>query len=247
MKELNYRDIELAPDATHYLHQGKRIFPHLEIEEGLKFHSEGLAAVKILKKYLDGDQYYIWKHINTRGEFYYQAQYHRTFGYYFGKAAVNDFGWNCFHIDTAGKRVYNENYTWVGNYQQDKVVVRAEEAYFHLDGNGRRYYEQNYIYAGDYKDGFAVVKMANGYYNHIDLNGHLQYENSHFLDLGVFHKGIATARDEQGYYHTDRKGNALYKERYMQVEPFYNGAALVTNFDYSRLVIAENGDWILSV
>jgi hypothetical protein len=247
MSGLSYRDIELAPAADGYLYKGQPIFSHLDIEEGLKFHSEGLAAVKILKKHLDGDRYYIWKHINTAGNFIYPEQYQRVFGYYFGKAAVNDFGGNCFHINTAGKRVYDDNYTWAGNYQQDKVVVRADKLYFHLDKNGQRYYNDEYIYAGDYKDGFAVVKMSDGYYNHIDLNGHLQYENSHFLDLGVFHKNIATARDERGYHHTDKNGRALYKERYMQVEPFYNGAALVTNFDHSRLIIAENGDWILSL
>ncbi len=258
METLNYKNIILSDDSSYYLYQNERIFPHLELIEGLKFHSEGLAAVKLLKKtpnlltkqpdlaekQANPSQNYIWKHINIAGNFIYPQAYQRVFGYYDSKAAVTDFEGDSFHIDTKGERAYTQNYSWVGNYQQERVVVRLAKDYFHLNNDGERYYTENYLYVGDYKDGAAAVKLQNGYYNHINLSGERLYTDKKFLDLGVFHKNIATARDEKGYFHTDKAGDGLYSQRYLQIEPFYNGVALVTNFDYSRLLINEAGERI---
>jgi hypothetical protein len=68
-----------------------------------------------------------------------------------------------------------------------------------------------------------------------------------FIDLGVFHKGFATAKDTNGWYHIDIQGNEVYKQRYQIVEPFYNGFALVTDFDGNKLIINEKGEKVLCV
>ena len=68
-----------------------------------------------------------------------------------------------------------------------------------------------------------------------------------FLDLGIFHKSFATAKDEYGWFHIDTQGNAVYKERYLIIEPLYNGFALVTNHDNKKLIIDELGDVVLRI
>jgi len=68
-----------------------------------------------------------------------------------------------------------------------------------------------------------------------DLNG------NYFLNLGVFHKGFATAKDENGWFHINKEGTAAYSERYWSMEPFYNVLALVAVFRGNRIIINEVG------
>ena len=63
-----------------------------------------------------------------------------------------------------------------------------------------------------------------------------------FLDLGPFHKGIATARDSSGWFHIDRNGNAVYERRFRAVEPYYNGTARVELFSDALAIIDERGN-----
>jgi hypothetical protein len=78
-------------------------------------------------------------------------------------------------------------------------------------------------------------------YDGNDLNGKL------FNDLGVYHKSYATAKDEIGWFHIDKEGNELYKERYVFIEPFYNGYAIVENKNYKKLIVDENGKIIFYI
>ena len=68
-----------------------------------------------------------------------------------------------------------------------------------------------------------------------------------FLDLDVFHKNYARARDEQGWHHVDIHGQPLYQDRYRNVEPFYNGQARVEGFDGSLSVIGEMGETLVEL
>ena len=108
-------------------------------------------------------------------------------------------------------------------------------------------YSDNYRYVGDFKDGYACVKLPeSGMFIHIDGKGNT-LNGKRFIDLGVFHKGFATAKDTNGWYHIDIQGNEVYKQRYQIVEPFYNGFALVTDFDDNKLIINEKGEKVLCV
>jgi hypothetical protein len=59
--------------------------------------------------------------------------------------------------------------------------------------------------------------------------------------LGVFHKNYATAKDKNGWFHINKNGNELYKERYLMIEPFYNGFSLVETFKSKKQIIDEKG------
>ncbi|HVK71197.1 MAG TPA: methyltransferase, partial [Polyangium sp.] len=67
------------------------------------------------------------------------------------------------------------------------------------------------------------------------------------VDLDVFHKGFARARDEAGWMHVDRRGRAVYTRRFAAVEPFYNGQARVERLDGGLDVIDEQGDTIVEL
>ncbi|QFZ55361.1 methyltransferase [Oceanihabitans sp. IOP_32] len=233
---MNWKDIQVSDDSTHFVFDGKPIFDKTFIEV-LKFHSPGLAPV------LDGSGAY---HIDKSGKGLYQNRYSRTFGFYCNRASVIDNNlW--FHINEKGNKVYSANYLWTGNYQENICTVRnADNQYFHIDLNGNRIYKQSYIYAGDYKDGIACVKSEDSLYRHIDNKGKFINDKS-FIDLGIFHKNFATAKDKDGWFHIDKNGNELYKERYLTVEPFYNGFALVTTLENEKIIIDEKGLKILTV
>jgi len=231
-----WKDIKISNDNTHFMFDSKPIFGKTFIEV-LKFHSPGLAPV------LDNSGAY---HIDIRGNELYPNRYSRTFGFYCNHAAVikNNL-W--FHINEKGERVYNSNYLWTGNYQENICTVRnSSNQYFHIDLNGNRIYADNYVYAGDYKDGIACVKSQDSLYRHIDNKGKFINDKS-FLDLGIFHKNFATAKDKNGWFHIDRQGNELYKNRYLTIEPFYNGFALVTTFENMKIIIDVKGLKILTV
>ena len=227
---------KLSESETYFVIDGQNVFNKTFIS-ALKFHSPGLAPVQ------DSSG---WYHINTNGQAIYHERYDRVFGYYFDKAAVVDDNiW--YHIDTIGKRVYANNYAWTGNYQENNCTVRDfHNNYFHVDEKGNRLYKENYRYAGDFKDGYACVRLNNGMFKHIDkqgddLNGIL------FEDLGVFHKSFATAKDKNGWFHINKNGVGLYQERYLSVEPFYNGYSLVETYEKKKIIINEKGNKILDI
>ncbi|MDD3804344.1 MAG: WG repeat-containing protein [bacterium] len=233
---MNWKDIQISKDNTHFVYDGKPIFGKTFIEV-LKFHSPGLAPV------IDNSGAY---HIDISGNELYSNRYTRTFGFYCNRASViDDNRW--FHINEKGDKVYTTSYLWTGNYQENICTVRnAYDQYFHIDLQGSRIYEENYVYAGDYKDEIACVKSQDGFYRHIDSKGKFINCRS-FLDLGVFHKNFATAKDKNGWFHIDKKGNEVYKNRYKTIEPFYNGFALVTSFENEKIIIDEKGQKILTV
>lgn len=233
---IHWKEYTVSPDNTHFLHSAIPVFNRQFIEV-LKFHEPGLAPV------LDESGAF---HINASGEDLYATRYKRTFGYYCHRAAViSNEGW--FHIDINGTRVYNSYFEWAGNYQENKAVVRDNQhAYYHIDLNGQPIYTEQYVYAGDYKDGIACVKLSSGYFTHIDEQGK-PVHNKIFNDLGVYHKNYATACDHEGWFHINKLGMAIYQQRYLAIEPFYNGFALVTTTKKQKRIINEDGKEILSV
>ena len=233
---MNWQNIKVSDDTTHFLFEGKAIFDKNFIEV-LKFHSPGLAPVKDISGAY---------HIDSNGNEIYKNRYARTFGFYCNRAAVIENN-QWFHINEKGERIYSDTYLWTGNYQENRCTVRnLNNNYFHIDLNGNRVYSEDYIYAGDFKDGIACVKSQDGLFRHINQNGNL-INNKSFLDLGVFHKNFATAKDVKGWFHIDKNGDELYPERYLLVEPFYNGFALATKWDNSKLIINEQGKIICKV
>lgn len=232
---MNWQDIKVSADNTYFLFEGKQIFGR-QFTEVLKFHSPGLAPVK------DETGSY---HIDSNGTQLYVDRFTRTFGFYCNRAAVmQEDKW--FHITDKGMGAYSHSYSWTGNFQENLCPVRDVSNYFHIDINGNRTYAENYIYTGDYKDGIACVKCKDGLFRHIDLKGNAINDKS-FIDLGIFHKNFATAKDKDGWHHIDKSGIQIYKERYLATEPFYNGFALVTQFNNQKLIIDENGKKILTV
>lgn len=233
---MNWQNIKVSADNTHFLFEGKPIFDKV-FNEVLKFHSPGLAPVK--------DQSGAY-HIALNGNELYKDRYSRTFGFYCNRASVIENN-HWFHINEKGERIYSNSYLWTGNYQENICTVRSSNnLYFHIDLNGNRIYADNYLYAGDFKDEIACVKLPNGLFKHINQQGNYINDKS-FIDLGVFHKNYATAKDQRGWFHIDKQGNELYEERYLTIEPYYNGFSLVTKFDNKKILIDEKGQETLRV
>jgi len=232
---VNWKKIKTNADNSGFEYEGLPIFK--KYSEVLKFHEPGIAPVA------DESGSY---HINSAGEPLYEERYLRSFGFYCSLAAVCSADDGCFHINASGLPAYEQRYSWCGNFQSDICTVRnRENQYFHIDLTGSPCYADTYRYAGDFKDGYASVRRNNGLFIHINGQG-IPLNAIEFLDLGVFHKCFATARDAGGWHHIDLTGKPLYVDRYLAVEPFYNGFALVETLEGQKQIVDECGNKILS-
>jgi len=203
-------------------------------DEVLSFHKVGERWIAPVQQ--GGEAF----HIDTAGLPIYPQRFQRCFGFYHDLAAVVDQdGW--YHINQAGIALYQERYKFAGNYQENFcVVMNADGQYFHLNAIGKPVYNSRWRYCGDFRDGIAVVQADNGLSTHICTDGTFLHSNW-FYDLDVFHKGYARAKTCQGWCHVDKNGEAIYPERYLSVEPFYNGFARCEAPDGSLVVIDESG------
>lgn len=234
---MSWQGLRVSADATHHTTEAGSPIYRERFDEVLKFHAPGLAPV--LRNGM------AW-HIRTDGSAAYEERYQRTFGFYDGLAAVvTEAGWT--HIMPDGAPAYESYFAWCGNFQGGLCSVRDQDGhYHHIDRRGRSAYATRWRYVGDFRDGIAVVQGDDGRSTHIRPNGSLLHHRS-FLDLDVFHKGFARARDERGWMHVDVNGKTAYDRRFAAVEPFYNGQARVERFDGGLEVIGERGTRIVEL
>ena len=225
-----WRDVGVSRYGTHHVRGGTPLYAE-RFDEVLKFHEPGLAAVQRGRE--------AW-HIRVDGTAAYARRFRRTFGFYEGMAAaVSPDGWRQFRPD--GTDLYAARFAWCGNFQGGRCTVREfGGSYLHLTTEGVPAYGARWRYAGDYRDGIAVSQSDDGRFTHIDPHGE-PVHGGWFLDLDVFHKGCARARDEDGWMHVDLSGRPQYRRRFAAVEPFYNGQARVERFDGGLEVIDEAG------
>jgi hypothetical protein len=222
--------LRVARERTHHVVEDRPAYA-ARFERVLKFHPPGLAAAR------DASGAF---HIGADGREAYVHRYLESFGFYEGRAAVRDAaGW--LHVLPDGRPLYQERHGWCGNFQEGRCAVRTREGrYLHLGLEGAPIYAARYRYAGDFRDGAAVVQREDGRSTHVDGRGQLLH-GRWFLDLDVFHKGHARARDPDGWHHVDEQGRPLYARRFAAVEPFYNGHARVERPDGALEVIDEHG------
>jgi hypothetical protein len=232
----DWRVAQVARERTHHTVGGSAAY-QARYRDVLEFRDPGLAPAIAD----DGAT-----HIDISGRPAYPRRFLRTFGFYEGRAAVSAAdGWS--HILPDGTQLYDAGHEWCGNYQGGRCTVREHGGrYLHLRPDGQPAYDARWRYAGDHRDGRAVVQRDDGLHSHIDLEGRLVHDRW-FVDLDVFHKGFARARDESGWTHVDRRGAPAYARRFATVEPFYNGQARVERADGGLEVIDERGQTVLEL
>lgn len=228
---MSWQSLKASSCGTHHVDERGGPAYGQRFDGVLKFHPPGLAPVHRRGQ--------AW-HVRSDGSPAYARRFIRTFGYYEALAAVvAPQGWH--HITVDGTDAYARRYAWCGNFQQGRCAVRDHDGdYHHITPEGDAAYPDRWRYAGDYRDGMAVVQAADGHSTHIGLDGTLIH-GKWFVDLDVFHKGFARARDDDGWMHVDIQGRPAYARRFQAVEPFYNGQARVERLDGALEVIDENG------
>jgi len=230
---MDIKKIKIAKDNSHHIFKNKPLYQKRFIHV-LKYHQPGLAPV------IDNTGAY---HITVDGKAAYSKRFNKTFGFYFSKAAiVTENGWG--HINTTGDFLYEPILAWTGNYQDNVCTVRDKSGYYyHIDETGNRLYEENTLYAGDFRDGVAVIRKKNGLCTHINKIGE-EIHSKFFIDLDVYHKGFARARDKKGWFHINLDGKPSYNHKFVMIEPFYNGFAIAEDFEFNKLIINEKGEVI---
>ena len=234
MSGIAWKNIIVSPCETFHLLKGEPLYIQRYCHV-MKYHEPGLAPVK------NGASAF---HIDTQGISAYSNQFIETFGFYSGLAAVrNEEGW--FHITPRGEPAYLSRYEWCGNFQEGFCPVKDKITglYFHTNHAGQKNYQHKYHYVGDFKEGRAVVCNELGLHTHIDYQGNFIHDQW-FLDLDVFHKSFARAKDSEGWFHINKSGKPLYQERYVMIEPFYNGVARVETSKGLLMTINTQGEKI---
>ncbi|VEN74736.1 Methyltransferase (fragment) [Candidatus Desulfarcum epimagneticum] len=227
---MDWRLARVAPDFSHHQINGRPLYNE-RFDKVMKFHAPGLAPVLKAGK--------AW-HIDSTGRAAYPQRRVKTFGFYEGFASVIDKD-GAFHIVIDGSPLYSIRYQWTGNFQEGRCAVRTMEGFYHhIDSEGKKIARVLWRYAGDYKDGIAVAQRDDGLSTHLDLHGGILH-NRWFMDLDVFHKGYARAKDDSGWFHIDPAGRPVYPDRYAMIEPFYNGQARVETKQGALWIIDENG------
>lgn len=233
---MDYERFQVSRDATHHLVDGRPAYARRFICVG-KFHPPGLAPVSDESG---------WYHILPDGTAAYSRRFRRAFGFYESRAAViSEDGWH--HILQDGSDLYKHRYSWTGNFQEGRCTVRERDGlYRYISLDGSRLSDKKYLYAGDFRDGIAVVRELDGLCTHID-KGERPVHGGRFLDLDVYHKGYARARDSWGWFHVDLQGRPVYESRFLDIEPFYNGCSMVMGPGGERFIIDEFGDRVHTV
>ncbi len=227
----------ISDDGTHHTIDGAAVYAarFLAVQ---KFHAPGLAPA------IDASGAF---HITPLGHPAYSNRFRQTWGFYEDLAAAEDaHGW-C-HIRPDGTPLTDRRFAWCGNFQEGRCAVRnLDGTYCHLTPEGTPAYPERYLYAGDFRDGAAVVRCPQrGLCTHITPDGR-PLHGQWFIDLDVYHKGFARARDAGGWFHLDRRGHAAFTTRLASVEPFYNGTAIAESIDGRRLLIDQAGRAVLTL
>lgn len=230
-KRVDILKISISFDGTHHVYQKKPLYSN-RFKKVLSFHRPGYAPVED-----DTGSYYI----DVEGNSVCEIRYLKAHGFYENLSAVSSLS-GCYHIGIDFEPIYDEKYDWVGNFQEGLCTVRDKNGrYFHIDRKGNKIYKKSYRYAGDFKYGIASVYLESGEVCHINTKGERINEKT-YLELDVFHKGFARARDKYGYFHINEEGKPAYNARFEWVEPFYNGQALVCIGRGEVHVIDEKGN-----
>ena len=225
-----------------------------KFDEMLSFH-DGIAAVRESN---GGGAY----HVDQSGSPVYSGRrYKRTFGFYAAeRAAVMDFDGSFFHIDLTGRPVYDDRYSWCGNFHEvspDGVfrspVRDCDNLYYYIDEHGIKLLGP-FSYAGDPNSaGHSVVHDLDGNPTIIGVDGRDWCNGMSMIERKVIealvpHKGIALARDEEGWFYINQEGQEVGGgDRYLFAEPHYNGQARVRFLNGEWGVVDETGKLVISL
>lgn len=226
---MNWRDLSVSACGTHHECDGQPAYSG-RFDEVLKFHAPGLAPVK------RGDE------TGMLGRMAAQPIRAVSFAHLVSMKASQ----RCRRrmagitfVQTEAMPILS-GMTGAEIFQGGRCTVRlCDERYRRVCGRIFRV-SRNLALCRRLQGWVCVIQSDAGLCTHLNLKGELLHGNW-FVDLDVFHKSFARARDGEGWMHVDLRGVPAYARRFAAVEPFYNGQARVERFDGGLEVINEQG------
>ncbi|MBL8676678.1 MAG: hypothetical protein JNJ47_04555 [Alphaproteobacteria bacterium] len=110
---------------------------------------------------------------------------------------MRDFKGNYFHIDTQGKRLYSQNYSYVGDFKDGiAVVCDANGRSIHINEEGQYIHSNWYAQLDIFHKAFARAKDESGWF-HVTREGKPAYTHR-FADVEPFYNGQAHAQTHSG-------------------------------------------------
>ena len=108
-------------------------------------------------------------------------------------AGIYGFLSHYFHIDLSGKRIYQENYFYVGDYKDGYACVKANDGWKHINSKGADLNNKIFEDLGIFHKNYATAKDLNGWF-HIDKDGVNLY-SKRFHSVEPFYNGFSLVED----------------------------------------------------
>lgn len=220
--------------------------------------SEGLAAVQM------GDA---TGFINTSGEIVISPEYSNNAMYQFKSGKCNvmigsreENNLRAFYIDTAGNKLFGEEYDYCMPFSEDRAFVSKEGKWYIIDAEGKKVGENTF---GPYektaptvfKEGRAIV-VKDSKYGVIDVDGNYAVQPKYEYMSEITEGGIVFKQDGLfGYMNKD--GSIVITPRYESLSSFKNGlavfsqdhkygvidraATVVVEAEYENITLMDNG------
>ncbi|MGB1090910.1 MAG: methyltransferase [Oceanobacter sp.] len=133
--------------------------------------------------------------------------------------------YEAFHIDTAGRPIYQHRFQRCFGYYNNLAAVIDKSGWYHIDQAGNTLYPERYKFAGNYQEGIAVVMDSDGQYFHLDSTGESVYD-ARWQYCGDYRDGIAVVQSDNGLSTHIRADGALLHDRwFFDLDVFHKGYA----------------------
>jgi len=153
------------------------------------------------------------------------------------------------YIDNTGKFIIEPTFLSAQNFQGNGLaLVGTDKGFGLIDKSGKYIVEPVYDYISGFSEGFAIAYSGPSSYKVLNEKGHVIFE----IDSGYiynFSDGLAafTRTDSSGnmlYGFIDTQGNVVIEPRYLYVNPFKDGKALVQLEQEKYALINKKGEVI---
>lgn len=182
-----------------YTHQGIKLFEKKAYWMGA--FSEGLAQIKVPKKFLFIKRGYHFGYVNRQGEYQIKPRFEYAGNFSEGMAHVrkdNKYG----YINRYGDFVIRPVFEYAKGFSDSLAVVKFESKYGYIDHKGQFVVKPAFDEAWDFKTGVARV-MLDGKFGYINKEGQFIFPPN--LEFGLdFSDSLACIRHEGqiGYLNT---------------------------------------------
>lgn len=213
--------------------------------------SEGMATVKIKKRFWFITLYHYFANISETGEIKFNTGLNIVHNFHDGIAVTqaaliesyNKYDEKYGYLDKAGEIIIDPMYKYASRFKQNRAFVLDSNKYYYINKKAERISKNFFEDANLFYENLAAVKIGNKY-GFIDTNGQIVIQ-PRFELTWKFSEGMARIYDNNYYGFIDKSGKTTIAPLYTQAKDFSEGLAMVSK-DGLCGYIKPNGEYALA-